>query len=242
MSSILARALLLPLLTLAALAVPAWCAHAADTPAVPAAFEKLVPRAFPDGLRLVELRQRCTDCPSWRIVDVVPDEPSGPVRKEKVSVVDGVTAMYAYPGSGFFANAKIEKSAPASYERDKGVVVEALEHAYVRSRKGAESYLKAHPDAKERLDRVVAGRDYVEFDRARYKGVEYLALTQNAAIGNASAMPTQLHIFLPQHGMIVSAYLMKQETTMFKTVDEFRQSQRAFIEGYIDFIVDAPRN
>jgi hypothetical protein len=28
---------------------------------------------------------------------------------------------------------------------------------------------------------------------------------------------------------------------MFKTVDEFRQSQRAFIEGYIDFIVDAPR-
>jgi hypothetical protein len=145
MSSILARALLLPLLTLAALAVPAWCAHAADMPAVPAAFEKLVPRAFPDGLRLVELRRRCTDCPSWRIVDVVPDEPSGPVRKEKVSVVDGVTAMYGYPGSGFFANAKIEKSAPASYERDKGVVVEALEHIYVRSRKGAESYLKASP-------------------------------------------------------------------------------------------------
>jgi hypothetical protein len=223
------------MLMLAALARPA----AAEPPAPPAAFEKLVPRQFADGLRLVELKQRCTDCPAWRSVEVVPAQPGGAVRKEQVSVVDGVTAMYAYPGSGFFANTKIEKSAPGRYERDKDVLVEALEHVYAYGSKHAESYLKAHPEAKEKLDRIVAGREYMELERAHYRGVEYAALTQNALIANASAMPTQLHIFVPRDGVIVTAYLMKQQTTMFRTVDEFRRSQRAFIEGYIDFLVGA---
>jgi hypothetical protein len=238
MSHRLARALLLPLM-LATLALPARSAHAADAPAVPAAFERLVPRAFADGLRLVELRQRCTDCPPWRSVDVAPGEPGGPVRKEQVSVVDGVTAMYAYPGSGFFANTKVEKSAPDSFERDKGILVGALEHVYAYGKKSAESYLKAHPEAKEKLDRIVAGRDYMELERAHYKGVAYVALTQNALVANPSAMPTQLHIFVPRDGIIVTAYLMKQKTTMFTTVEEFRRSQRAFIEGYIDFLAGA---
>jgi len=227
------RLLLLPLLVLATLARPA----AAEPPAAPAAFEKLVPREFADGLRLVEIRPRCADCPAWRSVDVAPAEPGGAVRKEQVSIVDGVTAMYAYPGSGFFANTKVERSAPGRYERDKDILVEALEHVYANGSRHAESYLKAHPEVKEKLDRIVAGRDYMEFERAQYRGVEYVALTQNALIANASAMPTQLHIFVPRDDVIVTAYLMKQKTTMFRTVDEFRRSQRAFIEGYIDFLV-----
>ena len=214
--------LLLPLLMLATLVAPA---SAADVK-VPPAFDKLVPRAFADGLRLVEVRTRLADSQSWRSVG-----------EEKVSVIDGVTAMYAYPGSGFFANVKVEKSAPGSYERDRAIVAEALEHAYVLSRKGIEAWLKEHPENKENIDRVVAGRDYVEREQGSYKDVAYLVVTQNATVANPSAMPAQLHIFLPRDGLIVTAYLMKQRTAMFKTLAEFRKSQRAFIEGYIDFVL-----
>jgi hypothetical protein len=225
--------LLLPLLMLATLLAPA---SAADT-TVPPAFDKLVPRAFADGLRLVEVRQRLGDSPSWRSVEIVSDSPDGPARQEKVSVVDGITAMYAYPGSGYFANVKVEKSAPGSIERDKAILAEALEHVYARSRQGVTAWVKEHPADKEKFDRFTAGRDYMELERGKYKGVDYLVLTQNLSVANPAAMPAQLHIFLPRDGLIVTAYLMKQRTTMFKTLDEFRRSQRAFIEGYIDFVL-----
>jgi hypothetical protein len=227
--------LLLPLLMLTVLAGAA----AAEAPAVPAAFEKWVPREFADGLRLVELRQRCTDCVQWRTVDVVADDPAGPTRQEKVSVAAGITAMYAYPGSGFFANAKIEKSLAGRFDGDRAVVSEALEHACVRSRKDVESWLQAHPLDKEKLDRVVAGRDYVEFERGSHRGVEYMVCTQNGRLASPNAMPAMLHVFLPRAELIVTAYLMKQHTTRIGTLAAFRQAQRAFIEGYIDYVAGA---
>ncbi len=219
--------LLLPLLPLLMLATLMSQASAADIP-VPPAFDKLVPRSFADGLQLVEVRQRLADSPSWRSAGY-----------DKVSVIDGVTAMYAYPGSGYFANVKIEKSAPGSYERDQAIVSAALEHAYAQSRPAVAAWLHSHPAIKEQVDRIVAGRDYVELERGSYKGVDYLVLTQNAMLANPSGMPSQLQIFVPRDGLIVTAYLMKQRTTKFRTLGEFRQSQRAFIEGYIDFLTGA---
>lgn len=230
-----AARLLLPFLMLTVLAGPA----SAEAPAVPAAFGKWVPREFADGLRLVELRQRCADCAPWRIVEVVADDPAGQARQEKVSVAAGVTAMYAYPGSGFFANAKIEKSLAGRFDGDRAIVSEALEHACVRSRKDVESWLRAHPLDKEKLDRVVAGRDYVEFERGSYRGVEYMVCTQNGRLASPNAMPAMLHVFMPRAELIVTAYLMKQDSTRFGTLAAFRQAQRAFIEGYIDYAAGA---
>lgn len=218
------------------LATFAWSAEAAETPAVPSAFAKVVPRELRDGLQLVQVRTRCADCPPWRTVDVVPEELSGHIRQEKVSVRDGITAMYAYPGTDFFANAKMEVSVAGSYERDKAIVTEASEHACARSRQGIAAYLQAHPDAKDKYDRAVSGRSYVESERGRYKGYEYVWCSQNAGFANPTGILSQVHIFLPQREMIVTAYLMKQKTAQFQTIGEFLQRQRDFIEAYIDFL------
>lgn len=218
------------------LATLACAAEAAEAPALPAAFANMVPRELRNGLQLVEVRARCADCPPWRTVDVVPEDPSGHIRQEKVSVRDGITAMYAYPGTGFFANAKMEVSAVGSYRRDKAVVTEAIEHACSRSRLGIAAYLKAHPNEKDKYDRAVAGRAYVESESGNYKGYEYVWCSQNAGNANPTATLSQLHIFLPQQEMIVTAYLMKQKTARFQTIGEFLQLQRDFIEAYIDFL------
>jgi len=218
------------------LAAFAWAAEAAETPALPSAFAKVVPRELRDGLQLVQVRTRCADCPPWRTVDVVPEEPSGHIRQEKVSVRDGITAMYAYPGTDFFANAKMEVSVAGSYERDKAIVTEVIEHACARSRQGIAAYLQAHPNEKDKYDRAAAGRSYVESEKSSYKGYEYVWCSQNAGIANHTGILSQLHIFLPQRETIVTAYLMKQKTAPFQTIGEFLQRQRDFIEAYIDFL------
>jgi hypothetical protein len=205
------------MLMLAALATVAWAAGAAEAPALPSAFAKMVPRELRNGLQLVEVRTRCADCPPWRTVDIVPEDPSGHITQEKVSVRDGITAMYAY-------------------ERDKAIVTEAIGHACSRSRRGMAAYLKAHPDERDKYDRAVAGRDYVESESGKYKGYEYVWCSQNAAIASPTATLSQLHIFLPQQETIVTAYLMKQKTAGFQTIGEFLQRQRDFIEAYIDFL------
>ena len=223
----------LALLMLATFARPA---PAADAPSLPPAFTKVVPRDLRGGLQLVEVRLRCTDCPAWRIVDVVPEDPAGSVRQEKVSIRDGITAMYAFPGTDFFANTKVETSAADSYDRDKRVVTEAVEHACARSRRGIATFLKAHPEEKDKYDRAVAGRPYVESEKGNYKGYEYVWCSQNAGIAQPGAMLSQLQIFIPKREMIVTAYLMKQKNGKFQTLGEFLQLQRDFIEAYIDFI------
>ena len=49
--------------------------------------------------------------------------------KRKVSVVDGYRVMFGYPDlTYYFANVKIEQSAPDSYTQDKQVLVNQLKH------------------------------------------------------------------------------------------------------------------
>ena len=228
------------LLMLSTLAVQAQ-AQVPDTPAPPAAFEKLVPRTFANGLRLVQLRPRCENCAPWRIIKFVPGSPGEPARQEKVSVGNGITAMYAFPDGGYFANTKLEKSVAGSYERDKAVVIEALEHECAFSKKLLAAQVQGQPAAvRDKLEQLLAGREYVEFKRAKYRGIEYLWCTQNATGALASGGTlTQLQIFVPLDEIIVTAYLMKQKTATFRSIDEFLQAQAAFVEGYIDFLAGA---
>jgi hypothetical protein len=211
-------------------------ARAADAP-VPPAFEKLVPRAFANGLGLVQIRPRCENCEPWRMIRFTPGSPGEPARQEKVSVGSGITAMYAFPDGGYFANTKIEKSVAGSYERDKAVVIEALEHACTSSRKIIAAQVQSRPAVREQLEKLLPGREYVEFKRGKHRGIEYLWCTQNATGALASAGTlTQLHIFVPQEEVIVTAYLMKQKTAKPAGIDEFLQAQTAFVEDYIDFL------
>jgi hypothetical protein len=220
--------------------LPGACARAAEPPAPPAAFAKLVPTRFANGLALVEIRARCTDCPPWRMVSFysnsAPNSAPGPVRQEQVSVQDGVTAMYAFPGTPYFANTKVERSVAGKYEQDRKVVLEALAHECARMKERVLDYVDGHPEVKEKLDRVaVKGRDYVEFETGRHKGIDYASCTQNA-LGLMGGTVGQLQIFVPREGTIVTAYLLAQKKAKFQTIEEFLRLRREFIEGYIDFL------
>src|SRR5205823_3136519 len=143
------------------------------------------------------------------------------VRQEKVSVVAGVTAMYAFPGTGYFANSKVERSAPGRYAQDKAIVLEAVTDQCARMKAHVAGYVDGHPDVREKLDRAVAkGKAWVEFESGSYRGIEYAACTQNA-LGLMGGVISELQIFVPQGDTIVTTYLLQQKKTKFQNIDEF---------------------
>lgn len=212
------------------------CAQAAESPAPPAAFAKLVPADFANGLKLVGIRARCTDCAPWRMIDFRSNTSPAPVRQEQVSVREGVTAMYAFPGTQYFANTKVERSVAGKYVQDEKVVLEALAHECARMKERVLDYVGGHPEVKEKFDRAVAkGKEYVEFETGRYKGYEYASCTQNA-LGLMGGTVSQVQVFVPREEVIVTAYLLAQKQAKFQTIEEFLRLRREFIEGYIDFL------
>jgi hypothetical protein len=221
------------------LLLTAHSAAAADL-AVPPAFDKLIPRIFANGLQLVEIRQRCEGCAPWRTIRYAAGGNPAAVREMQVSVRAGVTAMYAFPGTPYFANVKVEQSLPGRYEQDKAIVIEALENEYQHRKQLTDAYMKAHPPMREKLERAVAkGKEYLELERGTHKGVEYALATENAiGLSGSSSTVSQLQIFLPQEEAIVTVYLLNQPGAKFRNIDEFIALRRAFIEGYIDYIVE----
>jgi hypothetical protein len=226
------------LISLAMLAVAAGPVRAADAPAPPAAFTKLVPAGLRDGLKLVEVKQRCEDCPPWRVINFMSNASPEPVRKEQVSVRAGVRAIYAFPDTAYFANVKVEQSMPGKYAQDKAIVVQEVEHEYTRRRDLVDAYLATNPAIRAKLDRAVAkGKPYLEFEKGTYKGYEYVSYTENAiGLTSSSSTLSQVQIFVPQNETIVTAYLLFQKAAKFRTIDEFLALRREFIEGYIDFL------
>jgi hypothetical protein len=211
-------------------------ALAADLPVPPPGFARLVPTALPNGLQLVEVRKRCEDCAPWRLVDFGSNAAPAPLRQERVSVHEGVTAMYAFPGTQYFANTKVEQSILGRYDQDKAIVTEALAHACARMRERVTEYVGQHPEVREKLDRAVAtGKAYVEFEQGKYRGVEYASCTQNA-LGLMGATISQLQLYVPASDVIVTAYLLAQKQAKFRTIEEFLKLRREFLEGYIDFL------
>jgi hypothetical protein len=144
--------------------------------------------------------------------------------------------MYAFPGTQYFANTKIEISVPGHYAQDKATVLEALTHGCTRMKAHIDGYLGSHPDVRERVDpKVAKGKAYVSYESGSVQGIEYALCTQNA-LNLSGSVPAMLHIFVPQRETIVTAYLLQQKQSKFQTIDEFLNMQREFIEGYIDFV------
>lgn len=224
---------LFPLLLLAVSALPVQAIELVDLPAV---FKKTVPERLKEGLKLVELKQRCDDCAPWRSIEYRDNKQPQPIKLERVSVQAGVTAMYAFPGTEYFANTKIEQSAPGMYAKDKAVVIDAIKHEFARKKERVADYLAANSDTKEKVDRLVPkGKDYIEFEQASYKGIEFVSYTENV-IGLNGATISQLHMFIPTNDMIITAYLLKQKKAKFSNIAEFLKMRRDFIEDYIDFL------
>ena len=207
----------------------------AKSPTPPAPFIKLVPREFPNGLKLVDLTRVQGEKP-WRTVHIPAQQEDAPAREEKVSVADGVRAMYAFPGTPYFANTKIELSVAGHYAEDRATVLDALAHQCTSIKAHIDAYVRTHPDVREKLDRAIAkGKAYVTYESGNVQGVEYALCTQNA-LNLSGSVPAMLHIFVPQREVIVTAYLLQQKQSKFQTIDEFLTMQHEFIDGYIDFL------
>ncbi|MGH8853740.1 MAG: hypothetical protein ACREWI_05610 [Telluria sp.] len=204
----------------------------ADPPAVPAPFEQLVPATLGDGLALVEVRKRCDNCEPWRLVDFRSNDSATPVWREKVSVRAGVTAMYAYPGTGYFANVKLEQSMPGMYEQDKAVVIRALDHDFRHLKARVVSYLESNPAAREKVASLLPpGKEVMESERHTLQGVHYASYTLNV-LGLSGGTISQIHFFVPGRDLIVTAYLLQQKNAKFTTIAEFLRLRAAFIQSW----------
>lgn len=206
------------------------------TSKLPEVFQKSIPTELRGSLKLVKVKNRCDGCEAWRYVDFFSNSSNEPIKREKVTVQAGYRAMYAYPGTHYFSNTKIEQSTTGSYGNDRKIVVDALKHEYARKRERVSGYLKENPDIREKMEPFRAkGKDYIVLDESTYKGYDYISYTENV-IGLTGNTISQIHIFLPRQEIIVTAYLLRQEKAKFKTIEEFLKLRRDFIEGYIDFI------
>ena len=203
---------------------------------LPDAFKRSIPPSLSGDLTLVELQNRCNDCEPWRYIDFYGNASHAPIKKERVSVVAGYRAMYAYPGTQYFSNTKIEQSAPGQFDADRRIMEEAIQHEFQRKKERVEAYLGSNPQTKDRLEsKRLKGRDYIEFERAERNGIQYASYVENA-IGLTGATISQVHFFVPSTRITVTAYLLKQERASFANIEEFRKLREQFIDSYTAFL------
>ncbi|WP_373034078.1 hypothetical protein [Sulfurovum sp.] len=209
-----------------------------STSDLPKVFQESIPTKLNDNLQLVEVENRCDGCNTWRYIDFYSNESREPIKREKVSVQNGYRAMYAYPNSHYFSNTKIEQSISGEYQHDKKIVVEAIKHEYNRKKERIYAYLNEHPELKAKMAPYKAkNKDYMELEENNCKGYEYISYTENV-LGLTGNTISQVHIFVPEKQIIVTAYLLNQKKAHFKTIDEFLKLRQDFIESYIDFLAE----
>ncbi len=202
--------------------------------ALPSPFQGTVPQNLAGGLTLVSLEKRCQDCVPWR--EIAFQSLTEPVRKETVSVQDGYRAMYLFPGSQYFANVKVERSAAGQFEADRDVIERALRHECQRKLINVEEFVAQKPAVREKLESIrMPGRPYLEVEQGEAHGIEYLACTENA-IGLISSTISQVQLFIPAKRITVTAYLLKQQKMHFTTIQQFRELRDAFINSYAAFL------
>jgi hypothetical protein len=178
--------------------VTACGAPSLSTAELPKEFQATIPSMLGDGLKLEGLENRCDGCKPWRYIDYYSNGSEEAIKREKISVQAGYRAMYAYPGTHYFSNTKIEKSTAGSYEQDRSVVIDALKHEYNRKRERIAGYLKENPDLVEKMEPHKAkGKDYLTFEHDTVNGYEYFSYTENV-IGLLGNTISQVHILVPE--------------------------------------------
>jgi len=204
---------------------------------LPEDFKSSIPSKLKGGLTLIVIENRCNGCQPWRYINYYSNNSREPIKKEKVTVKIGYRGMYAYPKTHYFSNTKIEQSISGEYINDKKVVIDALKHEYNRKKRHIYDYLKQNPSLKEKMAPFKAkNKDYIELEENVYNGYEYILYTENV-IGLTGNTISQIHIFVPEKEIIITAYLLRQEKNKFSTIDEFLKLQADFIKSYIDFLL-----
>lgn len=201
---------------------------------LPLLFQESIPLELTGGLKLVDLQARCNQCDPWRELQFL--SPTEPAKVERVSVTDGYRAMYAFPGTHYFANVKIERSDFGHFESDRDVIERALRHECQRKLTRVERYMAETPGIRERVELLrMPGHPYLEVEEGTRNGISYLSCTENA-IGLISSTISQVQLFVPSKRLTITAYLLKQEKMNFKNIVEIRKLRDEFIEGYSDFL------
>ena len=200
------------------------------------ALEKLIPKEFPDGLILESLNQRDRNADPWRTVSFMPSIDSKEAEEKQVSVIRGFKAMYAYPGSNFFANVKVEKSAPGQFLVDKKIITEQMHSDTEYTQYHLTQYLDGQPDKKQQLmETMLQGKEYHSFECKSYLGYQYCIAAVNDLKLHRGVLSTVV-IFVPQLEVSIVAYLLAQKNAHFDSIQEFVILRKQFIQHYIEHL------
>jgi len=135
--------------------------------------------------------------------------------KQKVSVVDGYRVMFAYPDVPYyFANVKIEQSAPDSYSKDKETLISELKH---------------YTTTKDTTAIIFS-------DKTLLNGFEHYAIDRDK-IDIGGQVGTHV-LFYDSAQLVVTIYFLNQSKAAFlnnrrfETIKEYEQLRDGFLEPY----------
>lgn len=135
--------------------------------------------------------------------------------KQKVSVIDGYRVMFAYPDlTYYFANVKIEQSAPDGYPQDKEILV---------------NQLKYYSSTKEATAMIFT-------DKTMLNGFEHYGIDRDK-IDVGGQVGTHVLFYDPAH-LVITIYFLNQSKAVFfnnrrfETIKEYRELRDDFLNGY----------
>jgi len=135
--------------------------------------------------------------------------------KQKVSVLDGYRVMFAYPDlTYYFANVKIEQSAPNRYAQDKEILVNELKHYS-----------------------TIKGATGMPFsDRTLINGFEHYGIDRDK-IDIGGQVGIHVLFYDPAH-LVVTVYFLNQSKAIFgnnrrfETIQQYQQLRDDFLSHY----------
>ena len=160
----------------------------------------------PGGLKIKEVKRRPAGDPFREVVTN---------KKENVSVLDGYRVMFAYPDLPYYyANVKIEQSAPESYEQDKQILIDQL---------------KYYTTTKETTAMIFT-------DKVQLNGFEHYGLDRDK-IDVGGQVGTHVLFYDPGH-LVVTIYFLNQSKAVFlnnrrfETIEQYRELRDSFLNSY----------
>jgi hypothetical protein len=135
--------------------------------------------------------------------------------KQKVSVLDGYRVMFAYPDlTYYFANVKIEQSAPDRYAQDKAILVNELKH-YAKTKQAT-------------------GMPFS--DRTVINGFEHYGIDRDK-IDIGGQVGIHVLFYDPAH-LVVTVYFLNQSKAIFannrrfETIQQYQELRDEFLSHY----------
>lgn len=225
-------------LTAASLLFAFLTAHAAaklDISTLPEDFQATIPSKLGNDIQLEKLEDRCKKCEPWKIIEYFSDEQEDPIKRDKVSVQTGYKAIYTSADARFYSDTAIDKSVDGKYDEDMNVIIDALEHEYNRKKGRVAGYMSTTASLSDKTDKKKKGQYYLSFEQDHINRYEYVSYIENVVnIPNSTVI--QIHIFVPERDIIISANLLRKDKSGTSKADELLRLKNEFIKNYTLFL------